>query len=683
MKNILALIAIATVAIAAVAAQSTSAADLYQEALYLQEVKGDLTAAIATYKSIVDRGGSDRAVVARSLLQLGACYDKLGRAEAKLAYERILRDYADVPDVVARAREQLSAIRAADDAPFKVRTLDPALESASPDGRHQIYYAGATATATVTDPRKPAGRIMLRDTRSGTDRQLLDLDGVISNFAWSPDGRQLAFHFQNTLQKAGEVRIVAIETGDVRTLPVGGSPLRWSAAGDLYVFRMNEAAYQLEIHRMPSAGGELQKAFTWSLAASEMPLARSLTMSPDATFIVAAKQKRLLRIDLATGEERRITTGSAEERFPVLSHDGRLVAFASNADGKWSLYVAPLEAIPVATPVRVAAINIEALSGARLMRQDWWMPGGTLSVVFNRAESAIYRVNVDRATGRATEPPRRLTRNGSLSSWGSVSPDGKQIVYWYRDGRVARYGAAVMDADGQNERPLFELDAGYQLWWRTPGEVLFTNFANTAGQKPEVTVFDVRNLTRKPLAQVSSMQWSYVAARGSILHSPSGPRAGTVLRERSLADGTDRDVAAVDFLVRPPIASPDGARIAYTVAAKPDVSEPPCELALMTFDGKRERVLLPMQRPCATPTAWSPDGRFLLLLTSRGSRILNVETAESWPVHADAAGWTATSWSPDGAFVLLTRAATRIERLAWEGVTYEAVTRVLKRAGSE
>lgn len=674
MKNILALIVMATVAMAA---QSKPAADLYQEALYLQEVKGDLTAAIATYKTIVERGGADRALVAKALLQLGACYETLGRVEARQAYERILRDYTDVPDVAARAREQLSAIRAAGDAPFKVRTLDPVLETMSPDGRYQIYRAGATASATVADPGKPAGRLMLRDTRGGADRMLLDLDGIISNFAWSPDGRELAFHFQNTLQKVSEVRIVAIETGRVRAVAVSHSPLRWSTDGDLYVYRMNMAAYELEIYKVAAAGGEPQKAFSWSLTASETPLNRSFVMPPDASFIVGSKLKRLLRIDRATGEERRITTGSAEERYPVLSHDGRLVAFASNAEGRWTLYVAPLDAIPVANPVRIASINGEALGGSRLMRQDSWLPDGTLSVVFDHVESGIYRVNVDRATGRATGSPRRLTRDGSRATTGTVSPDGKQIVYWYRDGRVARYGAALMDADGQNERPLFELDAGYAFWWRSPGEILFTNFAGASGKTPEVTAYDVKNLTRKPLAQVSSMQWSYVAARRSILHA-SGPRARAVLRERSLADGTDRDVATLDFLAAPAIASPDGTRIAYSVAAKPDLVDPPCELALMTFDGTRERVLAPMQQPCAFPVAWSPDGRFLLLQTRRGARVFNVATAESWPVHADADGWTASSWSPDGSFVLLTRGSRRIERLAWDGVTYDAVVKLMK-----
>lgn len=678
MKYMLVVIVTAAVAIAA-AAQSKSAADLYQEALYLQEIKGDLQAAIATYKSIVERHASERAVVAKALLQLGDCYEKLGRSEARQAYERIVRDYADVTEVASRAREQLAAIQSANGNPFKPRVLDPIVDSSSPDGRYQIYRDGATAAANVADPSRPAGRIVLRDTRSGGDRLLLDLDGMVTNFAWSPDSRHLAFHFQNTPQKIREVRIVTIETGETRTLPVRDSPMRWSTAGDLYVARLNTARYEIEIHKIPAAGGVLQQVSTLSMA-GEVPAGRPVAAPPDVRFVVGAKLKRLLRIDLGTGEERRITTGSADEGYPVLSHDGRLVAFASNPDGTWALYVAPLDPIPVSNPVRIAALNRQALISSRLMRQDWWLPDGALSVVFDHAESAIYRVNVNRATGRAAAPPRRLTRNDSWSGWGTVSPDGRHVAYWYRDDRVARYGAAVMDADGQNERPLFELDAGYSLWWRAPGEILFPDLAGTGGQRG-VSVYEVKTLARKPLSQIAGMQWSYVAARQTILHAAS-TREGFVLRERSLADGTDRDLATLGSLVAPAIASPDGARIAYSAAGKSDVVDPGCELSLMTFDGKRERVLVPMQRPCSYPVAWSPDGRFLLLNTAgSGPRILNLETTESWPVHPDAArqpDWSASSWSPDGSFVLLTRGARRIERLAWDGVTYEAIMKLMK-----
>ena len=91
MKNILRFVVAVSLGVAAMSGQTRSGADVYQEALHLQEVKGDLPAAVALYKTIVERDVSDRRLVASALLQLGSCYEKLGRAEAKQAFERIVR----------------------------------------------------------------------------------------------------------------------------------------------------------------------------------------------------------------------------------------------------------------------------------------------------------------------------------------------------------------------------------------------------------------------------------------------------------------------------------------------------------------------------------------------------------------------------------------------------------------
>ena len=49
--------------------------------------------------------------------------------------------------MAARARAELSSMGALSTDPFKVRTLDPVLESASPDGRYAIYHKDTTETA--------------------------------------------------------------------------------------------------------------------------------------------------------------------------------------------------------------------------------------------------------------------------------------------------------------------------------------------------------------------------------------------------------------------------------------------------------------------------------------------------------------------------------------------------------
>lgn len=676
MKHMLVSIVAAGIAAAVVAAQGRTAADRYQEALHLQEVKGDLPAAITLYKSIVERHPNERQIVAKALLQLGSCYEKQGRSEARQAYERIVRDYADVADVAAKARASLTSMGAPVTGPFTVRRLDPALELASPDGRYAVYHK---------DEGEELGKVYLRDLKTDAERLLVDLDGSVNNMVWSPDSRQLAFNFQNVQKKVREVRTVVVATGETRTLPARDYPGLWTTSGNLYFFRLNYPANTIEYLTMPASGGEPRAFLSWSIATGDFPVP-----TPDGKFLISAKSKRLLLVDIASGEERPITTGSAEEGRPILvSHDGRLVAFASNPDGRWGLYVAPLDRIPVREPLRLGDVDPTSFARSAGQRQSWWLQNGQLSLVSANHTGNVFRVQMDPSSGRPTAPPQRLTQDAPWNTGGVVSPDGQQIAYWYFRG--PKSGFAVMDADGLNERPLLDQSGVLPLGWRAPGEILFYDFATPKGQKPAITVYDVKTGARRPVAQVAGLYWKYVPARQEILHSHpggGGPRAGLVLRAHSLVDDTDRDVATIDNLVPWIAVSPDGGSIAYAVTRSGDTSRAECEVALMTIEGKRGRVLVPMQRPCVIPNAFSPDGRFLLLTAiTEGPRVMEVETAQSWPLHPGAKTdvqnptwprWEANSWSPDGSFVVLTFGQRSVERFAWEGVTYEAVTSVMK-----
>ena len=64
-------------------------------ATHLELVDGDLKAAIGQYQKIISNAGSNRSIAAKALLQMGQCYEKLGQAEARQAYERVVRDFVD------------------------------------------------------------------------------------------------------------------------------------------------------------------------------------------------------------------------------------------------------------------------------------------------------------------------------------------------------------------------------------------------------------------------------------------------------------------------------------------------------------------------------------------------------------------------------------------------------------
>src|SRR5258708_25341392 len=76
-------------------------------ALHQEEVQGDLKGAIAAYQKVVAAPGVSRKTAAQALVRMGQCYEKLGDAESRKAYERVLREYADQTEQVALARARL------------------------------------------------------------------------------------------------------------------------------------------------------------------------------------------------------------------------------------------------------------------------------------------------------------------------------------------------------------------------------------------------------------------------------------------------------------------------------------------------------------------------------------------------------------------------------------------------
>ena len=79
-------------------------------ALHQEEVQGDLKGAIAAYQKVVAVPGVSRKTAAGAPVRMGQCYEKLGDAESRKAYERVLREYADQKEAVVVARARLGGV---------------------------------------------------------------------------------------------------------------------------------------------------------------------------------------------------------------------------------------------------------------------------------------------------------------------------------------------------------------------------------------------------------------------------------------------------------------------------------------------------------------------------------------------------------------------------------------------
>ena len=662
-------------------AQDPTAESLFREALAKERAEGTLKDAVFGYERVIAEFPADRQAAGKAMYQLALIYEKLGDPRATVLLNRLVRDYSGVEPVASRARARLQARQAEPPAPFASVSLDEHYELGSPDGRLVVYHKSADEW----------GQLYVKDLAAGRERLLIDARGAsVSNLAWSPDSRTLAYNFMSADNTVNEIRIADVATGESRSAGTMGYPTAWTAAGDILYYRPNFKTGTADWWLVAAGGGEPRLVLAAPFGEGTAPV----VMTPDGKRLIVSKAKKLFVQDLEGGQTTALTTGTWEESRPQVSTNGRLVAFQANPDGRWGIFVAPLDRpLPVAATVRLVALEQPTAQWAGWAGRTWWTGAGLLTYRMEYTRSDLYRIEMDPRTGKPLDRPVRLTQDAADNLIPAISPDNRRIAYWARSG--TRSSLAVMDASGMAERPLVEQSLILALFWRTPSELLYRRAKpGESGAMPIVSL-NLDTGVEQEIARPEGVYWWYVPERREILHlypKSGGARAGAELKALSLADGKDRVVARIDFLLHVLGPSQDGRRIAYaTYRPVPGSPKREMELGLLSTDSGSRDVLVPAQTErIVAPMAWSPDGRFLMYATdakgAEGMHIMDVASRESWPLCRDAADTefgkrldNHVAWAPNGTFVIVgRREPTRYERLAWEGVTAEAVAKLTR-----
>lgn len=596
------------------------------------------------------------------------------------------------------------------------RTICPSCRALewSPDATQLAVYAGTTSRA---------GEIRVLTIGTGSTQTVARTtafpnsgfgeEASRGSVAWSPDGRRLAFRAFPDPQ-TDEIRIVTLATGESQTLPVPGleegwrarivqienTSTAWTTKNDLVIGKRSASGAESEIVLVPIGGGPPRTVCSRRGTVDE----RCRGLTPDGVYAIFARPEshRYFLRTVATGEEHPLTLSSGEEWWAKMTPDGRMMTLISNREGggKWGLYVVPLGPEPVANPVRLA--RFEDLA-TRVITYHW-ANDGTLLAGFDFDTSNIYRVPMDATTGRSRGPLEQITHEAAENDWPQISLDGKQIVY--RQPAYTTTTIGVMNLHGIAERPVRSatgqaLEAFFSVFWRNSVEVIFDADTTRTGanqnqwRAPILSVLNVSTGSVLPLAHGDIggdyFAWQYVQSRNELVYLRRG--SPSILRARSLTDGTDRVIVRVD---NPPIRSfavaPDGRQIAFQSGG---------ELRLVTGDGVPVKTLhvsgpgrssgakpFPADASspatpvptAAIPMTWSPNGKYLLFQIAWRPRVMNVETMEHWPLMDDLNQpqiSNGASWAPDGSYLLLSAWDTRHEPHVWEGVTYEAVAKAI------
>ena len=211
--------------------------DLFQKGLVQERTQGDLDEAIRLYQQIVEDHTDDRTLVAKALLQMGGCYEKLGRVEARRAYERVVREFADQSEPVSAARARLTDLgrQKGEEGPILRRVYGgdvgyPVI--LSHDGKLSAFVDYDTGDS-----------LSVRDLTSGqvrrlTKESLSEPHAVFGEQAiFSPDDEQIAYNWQIPERKGpwrAQLRIISADgTGErilyppkKQLLRIGETPLR-------------------------------------------------------------------------------------------------------------------------------------------------------------------------------------------------------------------------------------------------------------------------------------------------------------------------------------------------------------------------------------------------------------------------------------------------------------------------
>ena len=197
-----------------------TAAAVLGAAIHQDDAEGNLDAAIEGYKKFLAQYGDNRPLAVQALLRMGQAYETLGRPEARDAYERVLRDYADQGETAAEARSRLAALEVEPTSPSpalhtellwaEARGVSPQ-GGVSPDGSLVTYVDWLDG-----------GNLAIRSLATGEHRRITHeadngLHGAY-NSRVSPDGEQVVYTWQR--QSTGRIEE---STGELRVLPLQGA----------------------------------------------------------------------------------------------------------------------------------------------------------------------------------------------------------------------------------------------------------------------------------------------------------------------------------------------------------------------------------------------------------------------------------------------------------------------------
>ncbi|MBL8293634.1 MAG: PD40 domain-containing protein [Bryobacterales bacterium] len=409
------------------AAQGVPAEAQLQAAITKETVDGDLEQAINLYKKIVAAHAGNRAVTAQALLRMGQCYEKLGMAESRKAYERVVKEFSDQSAQAVMARERLAKLghRTAG-AGVAVRQVwtRPGLSLGEarifPDGRRLAFIDWAEHDTLVVADMVPGEIRKLTSSREG---------GGAVQHAVSPDSKWIAYYWY--LKNGAEVRVIGTDGSAPRTVysnpEADVEPVAWFPDGKSLVahfFRKDQTA-QLAVISVADGKARVLKSGLWQ------QFIGVVSVSLDGRYLVydfpslgSAPERDIFLMAADGSSETALVRHPSDDTLLGWTPDGKYILFRSNRSGSMSIWLLPMSGNKPGGEPRQLKSNVGNIQPLGFDRNG--------SFYYRESTGAgreVYVAELDSQTGKMVATKLASTRHLGEKGVAAFSSDGKALVY--------------------------------------------------------------------------------------------------------------------------------------------------------------------------------------------------------------------------------------------------------------
>lgn len=358
--------------------------------------------------------------------------------------------------------------------------------------------------------------------------------------------------------------------------------------------------------------------FSFSLFAQETARwLRYPSISPDGKTIAFGYMGHLYRVDANGGNATAITTGAAQDMRPVWSHDGKMLAFASNRHGNFDVYVMPA------------------------------MGGAAERLTFNSADDYPYDFTQDNSKilfGSGRDTPAKSVRFPSPRLFQSLYA---VPVKGGRPELLTAAGAEEAHFNKAGTEIVFQDRKGYEDAWRKHHTSAVTRdiWIYTVKENKYKKLTDFKGENREPVFSPDGASVFY-------LNEKSGDQN---LYKMNLASGNEKQLTKfTDFPVRH-LSIADNGMLTFTwkgdIYTLQDGGEPQ-KLNVAVMDNAGFAATENMDINTVTEFAVSPNDKEIAFVNRGEIFVTGVEDSRTKRVTNTAEQERMVSWSPDGKTLL-------------------------------